>query len=177
MSPKTDLVDIGTRGDIRVNGHGIELMEKVRRQLDESAAVFAALDDADLSKRCPDEAGDATGTVGAAAAHLAEGYARLGRFLHSTGYVPAVPAADSEHGHGAGHRHVPPPATVADVLELLHRVEQPVALLGDLTDGQLDSVPAKANRFSDGHRTLRQVIDEMTSHQAAHLASVKQALT
>jgi hypothetical protein len=42
---------------------------------------------------------------------------------------------------------------------------------------QLDSVPAKGNRFSDGHRTLRQVIDEMTSHQAAHLAAVEQALT
>jgi hypothetical protein len=157
-----------------VNGHGIELMEKVRQQLDEVAAVFAAVDDADLSKHCPNEDGEATGTVAAAAAHLAEGYARLGRFLDSTGYVPPVPAADPEHGHG--HRRAPPPATVADVLELLHRAEQPVTLLGDLTDEQLDSVPAKANRFTDEHRTLRQVISEMTSHQAAHLAAVKRAL-
>jgi hypothetical protein len=164
-----------------VNEHGIDLMEKVRRQLDESVTVFAALDDAGLSKHCPDEDGTTTGTVAAAAAHLAEGYARLGRFLHSTGYVPAVPAPDPAHGHGHahgdGHRHAPPPATVTEVLELLHRMQQPVALLGDLTDKQLDSVPAKANRFSDGHRTLRQVIDEMASHQAAHLAAVKQALT
>ncbi|MFD1537019.1 hypothetical protein [Nonomuraea guangzhouensis] len=162
-----------------VDGHGVELMAKVRRQLDESAAVFAALDDADLSKCCPDGDGETTGTVASAAAHLAEGYARLGRFLHSTGYVPAAPEHGHGHGHahGAGHRHAPPPATVADVLELLHRVEQPVTLLGDLTDQQLDSVPAKANRFADGHRTLQQVIDEMTAHQAAHLAAIKQALT
>lgn len=161
-----------------MDGHGIEPMEKVRQQLHESTAVFAALDDAHLSKPCPNENGDATGTVATAAAHLAEGYTRLGRFLHSTGYVAAVPASDHDHGHahGDGHRHAPPPTTVADVLELLHRAEQPVALLGDLTDKQLDSVPAKANRFTDGNRTLRQVINEMASHQEAHLTAIKQVL-
>jgi glycerate kinase len=161
-----------------VNGHGIELMETVR-QLDEIVAVFAGVDDADLSKPCSNEEGDgdATGTVAVAAAHLVEGYARLGRFLHSAGYVPAAPAADLGEGlaHSDGHRHAPP-AAVADVLELLHRVEQPAALLGGLTDEQFDSVPAKANRFADGQRTLRQMMDEMTSHQAAHLAAVKRAL-
>lgn len=31
--------------------------------------------------------------------------------------------------------------------------------------------------FADGRRTLHQVIDEMMSHQAAHLAAIKRALT
>jgi hypothetical protein len=155
-----------------MNEQAITLMERVRQQLDEAAAVFAAAHDTDLARPCSDKEGESTGTVAAAAAHLAEGYIRLGRFLHLTGYVPAAPTAD----HGHGHWHTPPPATIADVLALLQRVRQPVALVGELTDDQLHSVPARANRFADGQRTLRQVIDEMTAHQSAHLAAVRQAL-
>ena len=160
------------------NAHGIELLERVRHQLDEIEAVFAEAHDADLSKRCRDEHGNSAGTVAAAAAHLAEGYARLGRFVHSTGYVPAAPVGEARdgHAHGDDHRQAPPPATVADVLDLLHRVRQPVAVLAELTDEHLDRVPANSNRFTDGHRTLHQVIDQMTRHQAAHLPAIKQAL-
>ena len=147
---------------------GIELMEEVRRQLDEAEAVLGAVDDVDLTKHCPNEDGDVSGTVAAAAAHLAEGYGRLGRFLHSNAYVPATP--------GRGHEHAAPPETVADVLQLLHGVEPTMPLLGELTDEQLDTVPAKTNRFTDGKRTLRDVITEMIAHQAGHLAGIKQAL-
>lgn len=151
------------------------LMEKVQQQLDDAVLVFAAADDTDLTRRCSDEEVGATGTVAEAAAHLAEGYVRLGRFLHSTGYVPAASTAQA-HVHGDGHGGAPPPATVADVLALLRAMRMPAALLGGLTDEQLDSVPAKANRFADGRRTLRQVLDAMAAHQAAHLAAVKRAL-
>lgn len=89
-----------------------------------------------------------------------------------------------ERGEGSGtaapphddDRHAPPSATVVDVLELLYRAERSVALLGEPTYEKLESVPVKANRFADGHRKSRQVIPEMASHQAAHLAAVERAL-
>jgi hypothetical protein len=158
-----------------VNGRGITLMEKVQQQLDDAVLVFAAADDMDLNKHCADEEGGATSTVAGAAAHLAEGYIRLGRFLHSTGFVPTAPAAPGR-GHGENHRDAPSPRSVADVLALLQVAGRPVVLLGGLTDEQLDSVPAKANRFADGHRTLLQVLEDMAAHQAAHLAAVRRAL-
>jgi hypothetical protein len=151
-----------------VKRQGIELMEEVRRQLDEAEAVLGAMDDVDLTKHCPNEDGEVSGTVAAAAAHLAEGYGRLGRFLHSTVYAPAAPERR--------HEHTAPPETVADVLYLLHGVEQTTPLLGELTDEQLDTVPAKTNKFTYGERTLRDVITEMIAHQAAHLAGIKRAL-
>jgi hypothetical protein len=49
-------------------------------------------------------------------------------------------------------------------------------LLVNLTDEQLDSVPAGVNRFADGRRTLEQVIDDVLAHQAAHLATLKRTL-
>ena len=155
-----------------MNEQAMMLMERVRQQLDQAAAVFAAAHDMDLAKPCSDEEDEPTSTVAAAAAHLAGGYHRLGRFLYSARYVAAVPTADPH----LDHRGTPGPAAIADVLTQLGSVREPVALLGELTDEQLHSVPAKANRFADGRRTLRQVIDEMTAHQAAHLAAVKQAL-
>ncbi len=76
---------------------GIELMMRARRQLSEMAEFFAALDEAVLRRPCP--GGDAGDTVGAVAAHAAEGYHRLGRLLGSPGHLPGPPVSD---GHGPG---------------------------------------------------------------------------
>lgn len=157
---------------------GAELAAKLSRQVDEIAEFFGTLHDADLRGPCHDEAGgDAGNTVGAAAAHLAEGYHRLGQFLRSAGYVPGSPSTDDhEHDHGHGHQHTHVPQAVRVVLERLVAGKTPIGFLADLTDERLDGVPPRANRFADGHRTLQQVIDEVIAHQAAHLATLRRAV-
>lgn len=149
---------------------GTELMTKASRQLGEIAEFFGTLDEADLRKPCPDD--DAGDTVGAVAAHAAEVYHHLGRFLQATGYAPASPATGNSHGHGRRH----PPTALPDVLDRLTAGKAPIGLLADLTDEQLDNVPlAGSGRFSDGRRTLERVIDAVIAHQAAHLVTLKRA--
>lgn len=45
--------------------------------------------------------------------------------------------------------------TIGQVLHLLDRMQQLVALLGELSEVELHSVPVTINRFADGHRTIR----------------------
>jgi hypothetical protein len=160
-------------------------MTRVSQQFDEITEFFGTLTDADLRKPCPDKDGDVAGdTVGPAAAHLAEGYHRLGRFLRSAGYAPGSPATTHGYGHGHGHDHqrAQAPEAVPDVLDVpglldwLIDGKAAIGLLADLSDEQLDSVPARVNQFADGRRTLAQVIDETFAHQAAHLATLKRAV-
>jgi hypothetical protein len=142
-------------------------MRKASRQLDEIAEFFGTLGEADLRKPCPDRAGD---TVGAAAAHMAEGYHYLGRFLQAAGYVPGPPGTGHIHGRG-------PAPGLSDMLDRLPGGRIPIGLLADLTDEQLDSVPpAGSGRFSDGCRTLEQAIDAVIAHQAVHLVTLKRAV-
>lgn len=52
-----------------------------------------------------------------------------------------------------------------------------VGIIADLTDEQLDGAPPpKRSRFSDGRRTLEQVIEEAIAHQAQHLADLTAAV-
>src|SRR5215213_10495973 len=141
-------------------------MAKTDSQLSEMIEVFGTLNEADLHKPCPDESPeDSDGiTVGAVAAHMAQGYHFLGKFLQADGYVPGSPATGNRKG--CGHRYRPghgrtfPSAALPDVVDRLAAGKAPIGLLADLTDEQLDSVPpAESSRFSDGSRTLKQVID------------------
>src|SRR5215204_6714815 len=76
-----------------------------------------------------------------------------------------------------GHGRTFSPAALPDVVNQLTGGKAPIGLLADLTDEQLDSVPpAGSSRFSDGSRTLEQVIDEVIAHQAAHLVTLKRAV-
>ena len=162
---------------------GTRLMAKADRQLSEMIEFFGTLDEADLHKPCPDEsAEDSAGdTVGAVAAHMAQGYHFLGKFLQADGYVSGSPATGNRKGRGhryrPGHGRTFPPATLPDVVDRLTGGKAPIDLLADLTDEQLDSVPpAGSSRFSDGSRTLEQVIDEVIAHQAAHLVTLRRAV-
>lgn len=145
-----------------------ELMRKASRQIGDIAEFFDTLDEADLRKPVPGRAGD---TVGAAAAHMAEGYHYLGRFLQAAGYVPAPPAtANSRYGHGHA-------AGLSNMRDRLASGRNPIGLLGNLSSGQLASLPpAGSSRFSDGRRTLEQAIEDVIAHQAAHLVTLKGAV-
>jgi hypothetical protein len=166
---------------------GAKLMTKASRQLDEIAGFLGTLDEADLHKPCPDESGATGGhagggSVGATFAHIADGYQHLGRFLQGTGYVAGSPSAGSSHGHehrhghGDHHGHTPAPQALPDLRDRLISGKAPIALLADLADDHLDTVTPAVNPFSDGRRTLEQVIEAVIAHQAEHLATVKRAL-
>lgn len=108
--------------------------------------------------------------MGDAAAHIAEGYHFIVRFLRSVGYIPGAPADGSIHGRG-------PEPTQPELRKRLAAARHEVGIIADLTDEQLDSVPpAKSSRFSDGRRTLEQVIEEAIAHQAEHLSDLRSAM-
>jgi hypothetical protein len=150
-----------------VSARGTDLMNKASGQLAEATGLVGRLAEADLAATCPDESGD--GTVGAVAAQLAEGYDRLGRFLQAADYLPQVTSA---------HDQVDPvPGTLSGLRNRLAAAMASAGLLADLTDEQLDSVPdGRSSRFSDGRRTLAQVLDAAMAHQAEHLTALKRAV-
>ncbi len=152
---------------------GSELMTAASRQLDEMAEFFSGLDEADLRRPCPDD--DAGDTVGAVAAHAAEGYHHLGRLLRVIGDVGEPPAGG--HGHGPGQGRGSRSAALPELLDRLAGGKAQIGVLTDLTDVQLVSVPAAGNsRFCDGDRSLQRVIVAVIAHQGTHLVSVQRAL-
>lgn len=152
---------------------GTELMTKASWQLDETAELVGTLADADLRKPCLDDAPDNAGdTVCEVATHMADGYDRLGGLLQATCHAAEAPGA----GHNHRHESARTPAHVSDVLSRLTAGTVPIGLLANLSDAQLDSVPAAAGRFSDGRRTLEQVIDAVIAHQSTHLDVLKRAV-
>jgi hypothetical protein len=165
-----------------MSARGIDLMTKASRQLDEIAEFLGTLEETDLGKPCADEsAGETVGaagahgggdTVGETAAHMADGYDQLGRLLQTTGYVPGSPTTGDNHKHD----HARTPEALPDLLARLVGGKARIALLADLTDEQLDSVPPAVGMFSDGRRTLEQVLEAVIAHQAAHLATLKRAV-
>ena len=153
-----------------MNARGTDLMTKASSQLAEATGLVSRLTEADLSSPCSDESGDSAGrTIGAVTAHLAEGYAKLGQFLQTSGDLPHAPGT---------HDHPDPmPETLPKLRDRLAAGTASVGLLADLTDQQLDSVPeGRSTRFSDGRRTLAQVLDTALAHQAEHLAALKRAV-
>lgn len=160
-----------------MSGRGEKLMGKVTRQIDDIAEVFATLSEADLAKPRPasEESGKsghvAKGrSVGDAAAHIAEGYHFIVRFLRRAGHVPGAPAGVRIHGRG-------PEPSLPELRKRLAEAKPEVGVIADLTDEQLDNVPPpKSSRFSDGRRSLEQVIEEAIAHQAGHLNDLKRAV-
>ena len=146
---------------------GTELLVKVTRQVDDIAEVFDRLGEADLARADPGRQGR---TIGEAAGHIAEGYHFLVRFLASMGHVPGRPPGGSIHGRG-------PELALASLRTRLAEAKAEVGIIAGLTDEQLDSVPPpKSSRFSDGRRTLEQLIEEVILHQAQHLSDLTSAL-
>ena len=146
---------------------GTDLLDRVTRQIDDIAEVFDRLGEAELARADPEREGR---TIGEAAGHIAEGYHFLVRFLTSAGHVPGSPPGGSIHGRG-------PELALHSLRARLAEARAEVGIVANLTDQQLDSVPPpKSSRFSNGRRTLEQLIEEVIVHQAQHLSDLKSAL-
>ena len=146
---------------------GAQLLDRVTKQIDDIAEVFASLKEADLMKPDPERQGR---TVGDSAAHIAEGYHFVARFLQSAGHVPEAPAGDHVHAR-------PTALSSPELRKRIAEARNAAGVIAGLTDDRLDSIPPpKSSRFSDGRRTLEQVIEEAIGHQAGHLAQLTRAV-
>ncbi|MCX5302725.1 hypothetical protein OG304_04565 [Streptomyces sp. NBC_00160] len=149
---------------------GSELMMRASRQLSEMKEFFGTLSEEDLRRPCA--GGDAGDTVGAVAAHAAEGYHRLGQLLSQDGRGHGRPDADRRDlrpGAGLGD------SGLSGLVARLAGSEAPISLLAGLTDQQLDGAAPPVPHVSIGHGTLEGLIEDVITHQAAHLDTLRQA--
>ena len=177
-----------------MSDRGAELMMQALDQVDEAAQTLEESTDSQLRKPYAENAeGHFATSVGGAAVHFAQGYGKLGKFLHEGGYLDVAdrfaPGAGAGgggghgHGHGGGHGHghghgpgAHGDVTVPEVLKSLEKAREIIALLEELSDAQLDSIPPLLGEWSDGERTLYSVLETIITHQAGHLGSLKAAL-
>jgi DinB superfamily len=133
-------------------------------QISELIDLLATQGDAVLMLPCPGRRKLGDGTVGATAAHTAASYHRIAAFLEDT--------ADADGGEHRG-----PSPDRDDLLEQLSSARQALASLAQLTDEQLDVVPAASEmRFCDGRRTLEQILSSLLKHQRHQIDAVKAAI-
>jgi len=63
------------------------------------------------------------------------------------------------------------------LLDRLSAARDAFAPLANLTDEQLDTVPAASDmRFCDGQRTLEQIVTSLLNHQSHQVAALRAAL-
>jgi hypothetical protein len=170
-------------------------------QLDELIDVISAADDTALRGPCVGWEKLADGSVGALATHTVENYQRIATFVatadrasaglatggHTGRQVPRILRAlghrAPEHGEPAeraprhGDQYTADNADLADMVESLTAARQRLGRIGELSDGQLESVPPRNSfRFCDGQRTLEQVLAGLFKHQAHQVETLKAAL-
>jgi hypothetical protein len=150
-----------------MNQRSKALAHKASRQLEEITAFLETLHEEDLERPDPNRSGK---TLAATAAHMAEGYNHLGRLLEAQVFAPG--------SHGVGHAHGRGPALqLPDITNRAVEARSAVSQIANLTDEQLAIVPPSgSSRFSDGCRTVRQLIEAVITHQTDHLASLKAAV-
>jgi len=181
-----------------MSDRGAQLMQAADSQITELTALLGARDEAALSLPCPGREKLGDGTVAACAAHTAGNYLRIAAFIAGEDHEDHAPVT---HGpgrrdphripsflrgrrHAAGHdasRHsAPPGAGDVDRRSLLDRLSaarDAFAPLANLTDEQLDTVPAASDmRFCDGQRTLEQIVTSLLNHQSHQVAALRAAL-
>jgi CheY-like chemotaxis protein len=133
-------------------------------QISELIDLLSTEGDAALMLPCPGRGKLGDGTVGATAAHTAGSYHRIAAFLEGT-----VDADGGEHrGQGLDRD---------DLFERLASARHALASLAQLTDEQLDVVPADSEmKFCDGRRTLEQILSSLLKHQRHQIDAVKAAV-
>jgi hypothetical protein len=113
--------------------------------------LIATIDETRLRLPCPGREKLGDGTVGASVRHTAANYQRIAGFVQTS---------DREHGPDAGRHDATYSADSIDLERLVEQLSASRETLGriaELTDSQLDAIPAKDSfRFCDGQRTLEQ---------------------
>lgn len=152
---------------------GQQLHETADRQIASLAARLSAAGQPGLARRCPGRERLGDGTVGAVAAHSADNYHRIGRF------VSAVRDAGGQHEtdqHGDAYRGSELELDV--LLARLLSAREALATIGQLSDEQMDSVPPAGEvKFADGERTLEQIIASLLKHQGSQVNALAAALS
>lgn len=180
----------------------IKLNATAHSQIFELIALLSARGEAALGLPCPGREKLGDGTVAATAAHTADRYQLIARFLQATTQMPGARAgveqtrhriprllvarghaprdhAESDHDEGTHDGDYTAAAVdLRRVLERLSAGRDALGLLTDLTDQQLDTVPpAGSFRFCDGQRTLEQVVTSLLNHQDHQVNAMKAAVT
>jgi hypothetical protein len=151
---------------------GAQLLDTADRQISELIELLSTAGDTALKLPCPGREKLGDGTVGATASHTADRYLHIAEFLEATvdGRRAHTPG---DHGGNHGAENL----DLGDLLERLSATRQPLGLLAELSDEQLDAVPPASDmRFCDGRRTLGQILASLFKHQGHQVDAVKRAL-
>jgi len=185
---------------ISMTERGQQLHATADGQIAGLIALMSTLDEAALRRPCPGREKLGDGTVAASARHTADNYQRIAVFVqtsdrmsgahepiqHGGHRIPSFlralghgPAEHAKHGPGAGQHADHYTADHVDLGAVIEQLSASRATLGQiagLTDSQLDAIPPKDSfRFSDGQRTLEQVLASLLKHQSRQVAALKAA--
>jgi hypothetical protein len=173
-----------------MSARGEQILQTAERQITELLALATESDGQLLRSPCPGREQLGDGTIGAVAQHIAGNYVRIAKFAQTGGapYPADAVAERNAHNppdsighprhaarHGGGHPvvHTEPRALTAQLLV----ARDELGAIAQLTDRQLDSVPPEGSfRFSDGQRTLQQVLANLVKHQGRQLDAITAAI-
>jgi hypothetical protein len=157
---------------------GRTLAALAEAQIDELTNLIATREDSFLRLPCPGREKLGDGSVAASAMHVAGNYRRIAMFAVE---AASVRTGDAGHSNGRSAPSPPPRATRGrpshdalpndridrrGILESLRVASTAVAQIAELSDPQLNCVPAADGmRFCDGRRSLDQILTAMLKHQ------------
>jgi hypothetical protein len=141
---------------------GIQLQEMANRQIAALIDLFSTRGDAILSLPCPGREKLGDGSVAACASHTADSYDRIAGFV------------DGRAAGVHGGEYLTEDVDRQDLLGRLSAAGLALNTLADLTDEQLDAVPAaRGMKFCDGHRTLERILTNLLRHQGHSVDALK----
>jgi S-adenosylmethionine-diacylgycerolhomoserine-N-methlytransferase len=161
----------GSLRSAKSNG-GMKLLTAATAQISELIDLLSKRGEVALTLPCPGREALGDGTVGAVASHTADNYRRIAEFLEV--------AVDAQRGFGLGEHGGNGGAAnlhLDDLLERLSAAREPLSLLAELSDEQLNAVPpAGEMKFCDGRRTLEQIMSSLLKHQRHQVEALTRAV-
>jgi hypothetical protein len=147
------------------------LLGESERQISELSVLLSTAEEAVLRGPCPGREKLGDGTVTAVALHTADTYLRIAGFIH--GHAQHAHTGAVVHKHGSAAERIDP----SELIRRLANARRALGALGQLTDEQLDAVPAAGRaRFCDGTRTLEEVLASMLRHQGHQIEALRAAV-
>ena len=149
---------------------GKKLRATVDQQITALADLIRTLDEPALRLPCPGREKLGDGTVAASAKLATQNYQRIGKFVAT--------ADRMSDGRRHDDSYTAETTDPADLIEQLSAAREDLSGIAELTDQQLDAVPAKDSfRFCDGQRTVEQVLAGLLKHQDHQVRALKAALS